>query len=131
MDRLCTMHGWEMKMKNGVLLEQWTKVNDSLLTSTSYRIRGRDTVIQEKVELKYAYGSITYSPTLIDQNEGQAVTFTLIKIENSGRTYTFENKQHDFPQQIVYMLGDKTLRVVIKGQSNGQNKEIPFDFVMR
>jgi hypothetical protein len=120
-----------MKTKNGVLIEKWTKVNDSLLTSISYRIKGNDTTIQETVELKYLKGSIIYSPTVPDQNDGKSVTFSLIKIDSGGLHYHFENKQHDFPQKIVYMLGSKSLRVVISGQTDKGFKEIPFDFVMQ
>lgn len=129
LDRINVGHGWEMKTKKGSLIEKWSKVNDSLYSSISYRITGKDTAIQETIKLKYQNGSITYTPNVPDQNEGKPVVFTLKKID--GLQYSFENREHDFPQKIVYKLGGKTLDVVICGNTTQGYKEVKFDFVMR
>jgi len=120
--------GWQMEMKKGSLIEKWTKVNDSLLTSKSYRINGTDTTTLETVELKFSNGKITYTPTVSDQNEGKPVTFALISVNNS-LNYTFENKQHDYPQQIIYQLGGRSLRVTIRALNDTPEKERHFNFV--
>jgi len=119
--------GWQMEMKKGSLIEKWGKVNDSLLISKSYRINGADTTTLETVELKYSNGVITYAPTVPDQNEGKPVTFTLISIQN-WLNYTFENKQHDYPQQIIYQLGGKSLKVTIRALNDPPEKERHFNF---
>ena len=46
-----------------------------------------------------------------------------------GTKYTFENKAHDFPQQIIYDIGEKTMNVTISGNTKNGFREIPFDFV--
>ncbi len=117
---------WQMKNRKGYLIEQWTKVNDSLLTSKSFQITDKDTVMMETVQLKFSGGTITYTPTVPDQNAGKPVTFTLISI-NEGQ-YRFENKSHDYPQQIIYQPGEKTLYVITRALNDPPEKERHFNF---
>ena len=92
-------------------------------------VNGKDTIPEETVELKLANGKITFSPTVRNQNGGQPVVFTLVSIE--GTKFTFENKQHDFPQRIIYDIHEKTLSVTISGNTKNGFREIPFDFVAK
>lgn len=118
---------WKMETEKGILIEEWNKVNDSVLQNKSFRVTGRDTVPQETVRLKFSNGSITFTPTLPDQNDGKPVIFTLTAIRN--KSFVFENAGHDFPQQIIYTPANRTLMVVIKGHTQNRSKEIPFSFV--
>ena len=120
---------WEIKSYNGILMEQWQRIHDSVMHSRSYRVQGKDTILQETAELKYAGGRISFTPTVPDQNQGLPVSFQLISIE--GTTFTFENKTHDFPQQIIYTIGEKKLNVTIRGNTRNGYKEIPFDFTLK
>jgi hypothetical protein len=118
---------WKMETKKGFLYEHWYTVNDSTLQNKSYRVTGTDTLPQEKVELKFTRGAITYTSTVADQNNQQPVTFTLVSKENGK--YIFENKGHDFPQQISYQLNDaNTLNAGISGKINNKYREIPFNY---
>ena len=125
--RLAT--AWEIKSEKGVLVEQWERINDSLMHSKSYRVNGKDTIPEETVELKFSKGRITFSPTVPDQNQGKPVSFTLIAVE--GTKFTFENKAHDFPQQIIYHIMERDLHVTIKGNTKNGCREIPFNFVLK
>ena len=120
---------WEIKSQNGVLVEQWVRINDSIMHSRSYRVNGKDTIPEETVELKFANGRISFTPTVPNQNQGKPVSFTLVSIE--GTKFTFENKQHDFPQRIIYHIREKTLNVTISGNTKNGFREIPFDFVAK
>ena len=120
---------WEIKTKKGTLVEQWHRVNDTLLQSRSYRVQGKDTIPEETVELKLEGGRITFTPTVPNENEGKPVTFVLSSID--GSIFTFENKYHDFPQRIVYQIGTKTLNVTISGVTKDGYREIPFDFILK
>ncbi len=118
---------WKMETKKGFLYEHWYTVNDSTLQNKSYRVHGTDTIPQEKVELKIFNGVITYTSTVASQNNQQPVTFTLVS--NNNGNYIFENKGHDFPQQISYQLKDaNTLNASISGNINGKYREIPFNY---
>ena len=117
---------WEMKTQRGFLLEQWTMVNDSLMKAVSYRIQGTDTSLQETVLLSYSNGRITFTPTVPNQNEGKAVHFTLVSAD--APNFVFENKAHDFPQQIIYTPREKILNVIIRGPMGNNIREVPFRF---
>lgn len=125
------LHGltgsWKLNNKKGVLHETWIKTSDSTLNGYSYLITPTDSIPQETVELWFIKGKITYTPTTVSQNDGNPVTFTLAKIDNGK--YIFENKEHDFPTQIIYKLADnKTLQAAINGTIGGSFREIPFNF---
>ena len=116
-----------MTTTKGYLIEEWYKKNDSVMYNKSYRVNGRDTIPEEKVELKIVKGVITYTSIVDNQNSRQPVVFTLSGI--SGGKYTFENSKHDFPQKISYQLIDnKTLSASISGTINNEYRLIPFDY---
>ena len=125
------LHGltgnWKMITKKGFLMEHWYINNDSTMHNKSYRVHGTDTIPQETVQLSLRNGSITYTSSVADQNNQQPVTFTLTKMENGK--YIFENRAHDFPQQISYQLADKnTLNAGISGNIKFKHREILFNF---
>ena len=119
--------GWKLSNGKGVLHETWNKTSDSTMNGFSYLIAKTDSIPEETVELWFMKGNITFTPTTLSQNEGNPVTFTLVKID-AGK-YIFENKAHDFPTQISYKLVDnKTLQATINGTINGRFKEMPFNY---
>ena len=125
------LHGlkgeWKMETKKGFLVEVWKIKDDSTMHNMSYRINASDTIPQETVELKLRNGIITYTSTVADQNNQQPVPFILISTD-AGK-YIFENKTHDFPQQIFYMLVDmNTLHAGISGNIQNTYREIPFNY---
>jgi len=50
-------------------------------------------------------------------------------ISSTAREVVFENKEHDFPQRVIYKLGDKTLTGRIEGNFNGKVLAIDFPMV--
>jgi hypothetical protein len=119
--------GWEMKLKVGSVIEKWTKINDSLLTSVSYRIREGDTTALETVELRFSNGIITYTPTVVNQNAGKPVTFALVSIE-APSSFTFENKNHDYPVQIIYRLKPLSMDVTLRLPEDSPGRDTYFNF---
>lgn len=118
---------WEMNTSKGSLIEVWKIQDDSTLVSESFRINGTDTIPQETVVLSLRNNSINFTSTVADQNNQQPVSFILIKIQDGK--YVFENKAHDFPQQIFYTLaGNNSLLAGISGRINDTYKEILFNF---
>jgi hypothetical protein len=91
-----------MQYPGGMLYERWQNADDSTMRSDSYKIKGKDTLWLETVELKRRGETIQYVSTVVGENKGQLVVFCLSRIENGK--YTFENAAHDFPQRIVYEL---------------------------
>lgn len=115
-----------MEQKTGYLIEEWLPVSDNMLVSKSYTVKEMDTVLKETVRLDFKDGDIYYSPIVLNQNDGKEVRFKLINIDNSK--FVFENKEHDFPQQIIYQFSKNKLNVVINGNTSKGYREIPFSF---
>ncbi|HEY0731563.1 MAG TPA: DUF6265 family protein [Chitinophagaceae bacterium] len=117
---------WKMEQKEGYLVEEWLEVSNHMLVSKSYMVRDKDTVLKETVRLDFKDGDIYYSPIVINQNDGKEVRFKLINTDNEK--FVFENKEHDFPQQIIYQFSKNKLNVVINGNTAKGFREIPFSF---
>jgi hypothetical protein len=49
-------------------------------------------------------------------------------IESKGGRFVFENKDHDFPQRVIYVINRSALTGRIEGLSSG--KPLSFDFPM-
>lgn len=121
---------WQLQTKKGMLYEKWIKVNDSTLSNISYRINGSDSVVLEKVQLISRGQSIMYIPIIEDQNNQQPVIFVLASLENGK--YTFENKEHDYPQRVIYNLPvNNTMHAWIEGTSNGKFVKSDFRFTKK
>lgn len=118
---------WESERKKGTLIELWQVKNDSTMLGYSYIKTATDSIPEENVELVLREGKIRYIARASRQNDEQPVPFTLSKIEDGK--YIFENRAHDFPQQITYQLIDKnTLHAAIAGPMNGKDVHIDFHF---
>lgn len=93
---------WKMNTKRGAVCEEWKKMNKNYLQSKGYMIRGKDTIISERIALTNTKEGIFYTSTVEDQNNKQPIPFKMTGSENN--TFVFENPQHDFPKRIVYKL---------------------------
>lgn len=101
--RLYALEGkWIMKTKKGAIGEEWSKINKDHLQNHGYMIRGKDTIITERVALKNIKEGIFYTSTVEDQNNQQPVSFRLTSAVNN--IFIFENPQHDYPKRITYQL---------------------------
>lgn len=126
--KLYSLQGtWKMETTRGILYECWEKMNDTTLRGGSYKLTGKDTMWLERVHLIKKGDKIQYIPIAKDQNNNEAVVFTLNKVDIE--TYVFENLTHDFPQRIVYTLPQNNLlHAWIEGNSNGQFKKIDYNY---
>lgn len=98
---LYTLEGsWKMNTKRGAVCEEWKKVNRNYLQSKGYMIKGKDTLISERIALTNTKEGIFYTSTVEDQNNKQPIAFKMTGSENN--MFVFENPQHDFPKRIVY-----------------------------
>jgi hypothetical protein len=107
--------------------ESWTKLNDSTLTAFSYVMVENDTVFVEVVSLQERLNDVFFTVKVPDQNDAQAITFKLIPSEKG--IFTFENKAHDFPQQISYSNPvNDSIHAWIEGMVEGKPKRVDFDY---
>ena len=113
---------WEQSLPDGTLKENWTKQNDSTFSGNNYFINAKDTVHFESIKLTQTAEELTYSATVIGQNNDEPIGFKLIS--DSNNTYTFENSAHDYPQKITYKkVNDTNLVATISGKQQGKDSQ--------
>jgi hypothetical protein len=103
--------------------EQWTRPAGDTLLGTSRTVRGGRTVAWEFVRVeRLADGRLAYVALPSGQRE---TVFPLLAATASS--VTFENLEHDFPQRVIYSLGeDGLLRARIEGLRGGELRGIDF-----
>lgn len=110
---------WENTTPEGVLSENWQKLNDSTFNASSYFIKGKDTLHFETIVLTQKGETLTYFATVKGQNEDKAIAFP--STVESDKQLVFENSKHDYPQKITYTKGaNNTLTAEISGNLNGK-----------
>jgi Domain of unknown function (DUF6265) len=93
---------WKMNTKRGAIFEEWKKIDKNYLQNKGYMIKGKDTIVNERVALTNTNAGIFYTSMVEDQNNKQPIAFKMTKAEND--MFVFENPQHDFPKRIIYKM---------------------------
>jgi len=107
---------WRGAQGQAGLYEKWDKIDEFLMLGEGYYIVNGDTVIREILRIQKIGRFWTYIPII---NKGKPVMFTLI--ESEPGVWIFENKEHDFPQRVVYsQKTDGSLFAWIEGEQKGQ-----------
>jgi hypothetical protein len=107
---------WQGNYETGNYIETWEKNNNGILFGVSCYIENTDTIFKEKLLLEYKSDSWVYTATV---GSKEPVPFRLIKSENNK--WIFENKEHDFPQRIIYDLKENNkLNAWIEGEIDGK-----------
>jgi len=116
---------WESISDNGILYEIWIKINDSTYSGKNYMISNKDTVFSETISLELKNNDLFYIPTVNYQNNNLPIPFKCIT--SKGGEIIFENKEHDFPQRIIYKNPKPdSLYAKIEGYNNGKYREEVF-----
>lgn len=116
------------KNPHRMTFEEWQQVSTHRLTGRLFAVSNGDTTVLETLKLEKLDGNIIYEAT-VDHNAGP-VAFTLVEFDARG--IVFENRQHDFPNRIVYYppaTGKDSLRVTISDNAN--SRKVDFLFVKR
>jgi hypothetical protein len=118
---------WAHQNEAETTVESWSKLNDSTFIGSTAYLHDTDTLNTEYIELIKRNGTLLYKPKVSNQNNGEAVTFQLIK--QDGDEMVFEDSLHDFPQRISYrLIRQDSILAEISGQINGRSKTISFPF---
>ena len=118
---------WMMETKRGAIYENWKRTGKDEMQGKSFKLNGKDTIVLENVRLSKSAGGLFYIPVVSDQNEGKAVSFKMIDSKN--KTYVFENKEHDFPQRVIYHLVSRdSVHAWIEGTKNGKTGRSDYYF---
>jgi Domain of unknown function (DUF6265) len=116
---------WQSSTEEGILYEEWKKVNDSTYSGHAYAITPEgDTTFSETAEITKINGAITYSVTV---NEESTTDFALVDNQDIA---VFENVDHDFPQRIIYQkLAKDSLFARIEGTVDGEDQFEEYRYV--
>jgi len=118
---------WIHHQDDGYFSENWTQVNDSVLSGFGYLFLGEDTIFSETISLEQKGEDIFYIVSAQGQNDGKSVQFRLTS-DNDGK-FVFENPEHDFPKRIMYQFIDNEhFQAVVEGLEAGENRRMVFDF---
>ena len=110
------------KSENGKNFEQWTKRDDGTYQSRVYSVKGTDTSWTEQAHIYRENDNWIFENTVKGQNDGKAVKFTSIMINE--KSVRFTNPLHDFPTHVNYTLPDaNTLNAFIIGPGNKEGKD--------
>jgi hypothetical protein len=117
---------WKMDFDKSEVYEEWEVLSETELFGKSYSKKDEVQIISENLYLKKFADQWTY----VAVPNGQNITlFTLI--EYSSKKFVFENKEHDFPQRIIYEFHkDGKLTAAIEGDVNGELKRKEFSFIL-
>lgn len=110
---------WESKSDSTAFYENWEKISDSLYLGEAFVIESNETAFYEKISISKNKESIFYTAVVPDQNNRKQVPFTLISSNHSE--IVFENKEHDFPNKIIYQkISPDSVVAKIEGIRNGK-----------
>lgn len=119
---------WKMDSQRGAIYEEWQVGGDGQLSGRSYKIKNSDTVVLENVIISLQGNAIFYTPVVQNQNNRHPVPFRLISCNNNR--YVFENKEHDYPQRVIYdLVAPNDLRARIEGSKDGKEMGSDFNYV--
>ncbi|MBA3665207.1 MAG: hypothetical protein H0W61_13490 [Bacteroidetes bacterium] len=119
---------WKSVKGKEISYEIWTQENDSLLKGIGYVLLNADTVFSEKLQIVQNGNELFYVPAVGNQNNGQPVYFKFMEF-NKGE-FNFVNKDHDFPQRIIYKNPQPDfLCARIEGTKEGKLTKVDFNFL--
>jgi len=108
---------WQIQSDKTEMYEEWQR-DGNRFKGESYSINNGGKKVSEILYLEKFADQWAYIALPVKQN---ITLFALIDM--SGKTFSFENKEHDFPQKITYILQDSvTLNVTVGGDKNGAFK---------
>jgi hypothetical protein len=112
------------QLKNHPVIEQWSLLADRL-EGRVFSFLESDTTITETLRIFQQYDALWYEATVLDQNDGKPVLFKLT--ETTENSWLFENREHNFPQNIKYKFQyADTLVATIEGETGEGWKSIEF-----
>lgn len=119
---------WTMNTEKGRIVESWKVNKDSGMDGISFSIsHAGDSTMLETVKIHESGGSIYYTPTGYGPGNDSTVSFRLISA--IGKTFVFENLNHDFPQRIGYQFqSENKILAWIEGTVNNQFRKVEFPY---
>lgn len=122
---------WEDISKDNAFYEEWRLAGEDSLSGKGFVLVQQDTVFIENLSMwKEDNGLCKFSALISNQNNGEQIVFEQTGAQD-GRII-FENKEHDFPQRIIYeLISNVEMHVLIDGQQNGDYHKQHFSYIRK
>lgn len=101
---------WYGEQEDATMIESWESSGKRHLKGVGRESHGGVESDKEYLEIKWVGDSLTYTATVIGQNDGAPVHFSAVF--QSKQKVVFTNASHDFPQFIYYEMIDKMNMIV-------------------
>lgn len=102
---------WKGRSQEGIVIEKWKRMDNDSFIGEGYIVVQGDSVVREHIVMMPFSKFWVY---IAQVNQQPPVLFTLVKNENGK--LIFENKEHDFPQRIMYSrLDEDRLKIRVEG----------------
>lgn len=127
LDNFFWLQGKWQSLKDHHQYEEWSLKNEKTLAGSGYSITESDSVNVSEVLRIFSKNNLLYYGADIAGPQ-EEVVFLLSSAGNNS--FSFTNREHDFPQVITYTRkGKKKMVVTISGPgADGQTKTIEFSF---
>lgn len=108
---------WEMSDNGRITTERWAKPTENLMIGTSQTVKGSKSVAFEFLRVVNNGHGLYYIAK--PSSAKDETPFMVSKL--GDKEVIFENPKHDFPQRIIYRLGENDLlNARIEGTQNGK-----------
>ena len=117
---------WMMQTNDGLINEDWTVINDSLLTGSSAFVNKDGIHPFETIQLSIRNKRALYIVTGTNDTAGnRTVAFEIT--QHDQKSFTAENAGHDFPRRISYrLIRDDSIHAWIDGGEKEPSKRSDF-----
>jgi len=113
--------------KANQMLEAWSRENDGTWSGTSSFLKEGKILYTETMYIRMRNGKLKFVAAVTNQNNAQEVFFEAI--QHDERHIVFENKSHEFPNQITHEYhGEDKMLAYISGELNGVSKRVNFRY---
>jgi hypothetical protein len=115
---------WSSDRGGLVTEEMWSAPKAGTMLGVGRTMKGDKTVFFEFLRIETREGNLFY---VAQPRGGKATAFKLTSFD--GKSATFENPEHDFPQKIVYeKVSDDVVRATVSGPSSAGEKNESWEY---
>lgn len=119
---------WAMHTKRSTFREIWTRVDENSWQGVSWRIAGKDSVMQDEMRLIRTPEGMFYTIAAVKDGNGVPLRFKLRVLKAVG--FVAENPESPYPQKIVYRFKDsRRMDAHFEGKQEKTYSEIILQYV--
>ncbi|NLR77104.1 DUF6265 family protein [Chitinophaga eiseniae] len=120
---------WRMSTRKSTIVERWSKINDSTWSGKTWRVVGKDSAVQQSMQVVQRNGEISFMPVYEGGPTARPIRLRLRVLKPIG--FVAEDLNNDFPRKITYRFKDaRHLDARVEGTRDGTIEEYIFQYVI-